>query len=347
MRRRHTQLLEADAAGIRAAAVILRDGGLVAMPTETVYGLGAHALDARAVRGIFEAKGRPTDDPVIVHLAESALVDSIALPTPAALRLGECFWPGPLSLVLPKRAEVPAEVTAGLETVAVRVPSHPVAHAILLESGLPVAAPSANLFGRPSPTTARHVLDDLDGRIDAVVDGGPTQVGVESTIIDLSTVPPRLLRPGGVPSEVIEAVLGVPLDGSSRIHTGPQLAPGMLAVHYAPRTPLVLIVGPPHAARGRLLAEIDDALANGKRVGVLALEEDATHLSHQARVEVVGSWDEPRRSAARLFQALRALDDANLDVLLARELADPTRGLGRALADRLRRASRHVLDSHD
>jgi L-threonylcarbamoyladenylate synthase len=344
MLRRHTRCLAPDLSGIETAAAILRHGGLVALPTETVYGLGGNALDADAVRAIFEAKGRPADDPVIVHLASAINLDHVAVPNPAARRLAERFWPGPLTLVLPKRSVVPDEVTSGLATVGVRVPAHPVARAILEAADLPIAAPSANLFGHPSPTTAQHVLADLDGRIEAVVDGGPTQVGVESTIVDVTSEAPRLLRPGGVPAEAIEAVLGVQLALPEQ-RIGPQLAPGMLAVHYAPRTPLTLIVGP--MARERLIAEIAIALAGGKRVGVLALEEDTASFPRVAHLEVVGSLAAPDRVAAELFAALRRLDAMGLDVLYARDLADPTRGVGRAVADRLRRASRQVLDSRD
>jgi L-threonylcarbamoyladenylate synthase len=255
------------------------------------------------------------------------------------------FWPGPLTLVLPKRAEVPSEVTAGLNTVGVRVPSHPVAQALLQASHLPVAAPSANLFGRPSPTTARHVLDDLDGRIDAVVDGGPTMVGVESTIVDVSSSTPRLLRPGGLAVEAIEAALGVRLE-IARQHAGPQEAPGMLATHYAPRTPLTLLRGAPELARERLLDEVRRATEEGQRVGVIALKEDAAAFPEGVRAEVVGHWNEPEKAARRLFQAMRALDAHGLDVLFARELA-PATGLGRALADRLARASQRLIDIRD
>jgi len=345
MARRHTRLLAADTAGIAAASIILRDGGLVGLPTETVYGLGAHALDAGAVRAIFEAKGRPADDPVIVHVADFSGLERVAIPNSAASRLAEHFWPGPMTLVLPKRPNVPSEVTAGLDTVGVRMPSHAVARAILVEANLPVAAPSANLFGRPSPTTAQHVLDDLDGRIDAVVDGGPTPVGVESTIVDVSREPPRLLRPGGLAAEAIEAALGVRLVVVTRSREGPQVAPGMLAVHYAPRTPLTLVTG--SSARMRLIREVDTALERGQRVGVLALSEDAAALPDGVDVEVVGEWAKPEVSAARLFEAIRRLDAKKLDVLFARELAEPGKGLGRALSDRLRRAAQQVLDTRD
>ncbi|MBV8716613.1 MAG: threonylcarbamoyl-AMP synthase [Chloroflexi bacterium] len=344
MLRRHTRCLTSDLEGIRTAAEILRADGLVALPTETVYGLGGNALSASTVRAIFEAKGRPADDPVIVHLASASALERVAVANQVAAKLADAFWPGPLTLVLPKRPEVPPEVTAGLDTVGVRVPSHPVAAAILRACDLPIAAPSANLFGRPSPTTAQHVLDDLDGRIDAVVDGGPATVGVESTIVDVCSSPARLLRPGGVAAEAIEAVLGERLALPEK-RTGAQLAPGMLPVHYAPRTPLSLVVG--SHARDRLRLEVASALDRGERVGVLALSDDLTYLPGGVRVEVVGGWSEPRVSAARLFDALRALDAAGLDVLFARDLADPELGLGRALADRLRRASRQVLDTRD
>lgn len=341
MARRHTLLLAADQAGVRQAADLLRTGGLVAFPTETVYGLGAHALDVDAVRRIFEAKMRPADDPLIVHVGSIAQLQAIARPSSEALRLGERFWPGPLTLVLPKLAVVPGEVTAGLDTVAVRIPSHAVAHAVLAATDLPIAAPSANLFGRPSPTRAEHVLQDLDGRIDALVDGGPTQVGVESTIVDMSSAPPRLLRPGGLPAEEIEAVLRVKLAGPPASE-GPQMAPGMLPIHYSPHTPLYLV-----GERARLVRAVELALKQGVRVGVLALEEDVQLLPREAHIEVVGSWSDPQQSAARLFDALRALDTARLDVLYARDLADPSVGVGRALADRLRRASRRLIDARE
>ena len=333
---RQTECVRADGGGIERAAAILRAGGLVAFPTETVYGLGAHALDAAAVRGIFEAKGRPADDPVIVHLVSARDLSAVCFPSDTAWRLAETFWPGPLTLVLPKRDVVPPGVSAGLPTVGVRVPSHGVAQALLQSARVPVAAPSANLFGRPSPTTAQHVMDDLRGRIDLVLDGGPANVGVESTIVDLTTHPPRLLRPGGLPAESIEAVLGSRLETPLR-HAGPQEAPGMLDVHYAPRTPLTLFIGP--HAREHLLHEA----ATRQRVGVIALEEDFPLLPYGVHVQVVGSWAAPEVSAARLFQAMRSLDAQGLDVLLVRELADPRMGLGRALADRLRRASQRVV----
>jgi L-threonylcarbamoyladenylate synthase len=341
-----TLVLAPDAAGIARAAALLRAGGLVAFPTETVYGLGANALDAEAVAGIFRAKGRPAEDPLIVHLAAAADLPRVVRAVPRrAERLAAAFWPGPLTLVLPRTDAVPAAVTAGLDTVGVRVPAHPVAHALLAAAGVPVAAPSANLFSRPSPTRAAHVLADLRGRIDAVLDGGPTPVGVESTIVDLSAGAPRLLRPGGVPAEAIEALLGEALDAGPHPATNggagvPQVAPGLLETHYAPRTPLVLVAdADPARARAHLLAEVAGAVRAGRRVGVLALDEDRADLPPGVVAEPVGAWDDPAASAARLFHALRALDAAGLETLYARPLAEPSGGLGRALADRLLRAA--------
>jgi L-threonylcarbamoyladenylate synthase len=263
------------------------------------------------------------------------------------MRLAERFWPGPLTLVLPKRPHVPPEVTAGLDTVAVRVPDHPIARALLVEARLPVAAPSANLFGRPSPTRAEHVLHDLRDRIDAVIDGGRATVGVESTIVDVSGPWPRLLRPGGLATEEIETLLGQPLLPPPQVTRGPRSSPGLMPVHYSPRTALVLIVGEPAAARARLRSEVADAVAAGRRVGVLVLDDDVDSFPPEAVTEIVGGWSDPSASAARLFEAIRSLDAAQLDVLFARDLADVSIGLGKALADRLRRAARRIVDTRD
>jgi len=342
---RTTLVLQPNELGVSRAAELLRAGGLVAFPTETVYGLGAHALDAEAVRRIFGAKGRPANDPLIVHLAVAAGVARVAMPTPMAEQLAERFWPGPLTLVLEKLPIVPSEVTAGLKTVAVRVPAHPIAQALLQHANVPVAAPSANLFSRPSPTRAEHVLEDLAGRIDAVLDGGPTQHGLESTIVDLTGPQPRLLRPGALVAEAIEAALGARLEKHRASTAGPQPSPGLMPTHYAPRTPLILIAGSAPRASERLRAEIDHALVEGKRVGLLLLDEDRQLAASAARAEHVGSWLDPGTSAARLFDALRNLDGAGLDVLFARHLADPSIGLGRALADRLRRAASRIVEA--
>ena len=237
-----------DAARVKAAADILRRGGLLAIPTETVYGLGADALNEDAVARIFEAKGRPQDNPLILHIPASDWLARCCMDVPeAAYRLAEAFWPGPLTMVLNKSPAVPLRVTGGLPTVGVRCPDHAVTRAVIEAAGVPVAAPSANLSGRPSCTTAAHVRADMDGRIDGVVDGGACAVGVESTIIDLTVSPPRLLRPGGLPLEALEAVLGeVALDAAVTRPLGDgerPRAPGMKYRHYAPRAPVTVVTG--------------------------------------------------------------------------------------------------------
>lgn len=309
-------------ADIDAAAAILRRGGIVAFPTETVYGLGAHALDALAVARVFEAKGRPLFDPLIVHIAESEALGSVAAEVPLAAReLARRFWPGPLTLVLPKRPEVPDLTTAGLPTVAVRVPDHHLALDLLRRAGVPVAAPSANPFGRVSPTRAEHVIEQLAGDVDAILDGGPCRVGVESTIVSLAGARPVLLRTGGVPREDVEAVLG-PMERHPE-EEGRPLAPGTLASHYAPRAPVIL------AAPGTF------ELPSG-RVGLLALREPQNRAGYAA-VEVLSPAGDLREAAARLFAALRRLDARGLDLIVAEPV--PDHGLGGAIMDRLRRAA--------
>ena len=311
---------------IAAAADVLARGGLVAMPTETVYGLAAHALDPVAVAEIFEAKNRPHFDPLIVHVAERRQIDDLVAEVPdIAARLMEAFWPGPLTLVLPKRERVPDLVTAGLPSVAIRMPDHPVARELLRQTGLPLAAPSANLFGRVSPTTAEHVAEQLADRIDLILDGGPCRVGLESTIVHVpSDGPPTLLRPGGVPQESIESITG-PLTILRRTDDRlPQLAPGMLTSHYAPRTP-VGIVG------------TVSGLSTPERLGVLSLGPVANPSSFGA-VEVLSPDGDLAVAAANLFAALRRLDRSGVSRIVV--TLCPEEGLGRAINDRLRRAAR-------
>ncbi|MBI4265016.1 MAG: threonylcarbamoyl-AMP synthase [Acidobacteria bacterium] len=332
---------------IARAAGCLRDGGLVAFPTETVYGLGAHARDPDAIRRLFEAKGRPAHDPLIVHVASLEQVEQVAAAVPEMARaLAARFWPGPLTLVLPRGDAVPREVTAGLETVGVRVPSHPVARALLEAARLPIAAPSANLFSRPSPTCAAHVLHDLEGRIDMVLDGGPTTVGVESTVIDLTGDVPTVLRPGAVSLEQLQDVVPTAAAAgpgafgpSAGRKEGAAPSPGLLPLHYAPRTPLVLYRGRANAVRDAILDEARDALARGERVGILATAEDAQALRPlPVVIAELGPEHDVERVAARLYAALRDLDGSGVDVILVRDFSRE-RGLGRALRDRLERAA--------
>jgi L-threonylcarbamoyladenylate synthase len=315
-----------DPSAIADAAEIVRRGGLVAFPTETVYGLGANALDAAAVARIFAAKGRPTFDPLIVHLADRGWLGRAVRTVPeAAANLAARFWPGPLTLVLPKAAVVPDLVTAGLDTVGVRVPDHPAARALLEAADTPIAAPSANLFGQVSPTTAAHVLEQLGDAVDAVLDGGPCRVGVESTIVSFASGAPVVLRPGGVTREDLAAVLGRPV-GFARERAPedtPLVAPGQLERHYATRTPLRLLSGratsPGHLAR----------------VGLLAF--GGTPAPGFAAVEVLAPDGKPATAAANLFAALRRLDARGLDLLLAEPCSEE--GLGSAIMDRLRRCA--------
>jgi L-threonylcarbamoyladenylate synthase len=347
-RRLSVDAREPDVATIREAAEVLCTGGLVAFPTETVYGLGAHALDATAVARIFEAKGRPPTDPLIVHVASVDQLPLIARDVPPlAMTLAAAFWPGPLTMLLARQEAVPPSVTAGLQTVGVRVPSHPVAQALLRAAGLPVAAPSANQFSRPSPTTAAHVLADLDGRIDVVIDGGATVIGVESTIIDLTVTPPLIRRHGGITREAIARI--VP-DVQAATHAlgadTAQPAPGQLLRHYAPRATTTLYQGEVDALSPRVASEIRRAVASGLRVGVLAPEEDLRALA--PRLAAIGSGGRvvtrrcgsraDREEAARmLYGALRELDAAGVDVILA--VTPEPSGIDAAITDRLTRAA--------
>ncbi len=329
---------------IARAAAIIRAGGLVAFPTETVYGLGADALNQEAVARIFIAKGRPVYDPLIVHIADAVQLRRVARSvTETARRLAERFWPGPLTLVLPRAEAVPTVVTAGLDTVAVRCPNHPVALALIEASQTPIAAPSANRFGRTSPTTARHVLDDLNGRIELILDGGPTPIGVESTVLDLTRLTPVILRPGGVPAEALEAELGAIAvqEHAPAPETG-MPSPGLLDRHYAPKAELRLFIGPTDSILPAMRGEAQVQLAAGRRVGVLVADEDAeTFADLDVIGETVGPAADLNAVARRLFGALRALDAQGVEVILARDFG--AHGLATAIRDRLRRAADIVV----
>ena len=330
-----------DAAAIDRAATLIRAGQLVAFPTETVYGLGANALDEQAVSRIFEAKGRPPNDPVIVHIQRLDQLSDVTPPVSGLARaLMEAFWPGPLTLVLPRGPRVPPNVSAGLPTVAIRMPAHPVAAALNAAADVPIAAPSANLFAHSSPTTAQHVYDDLAGRIPLILDGGPTHVGVESTIVDLSGDRPRLLRPGGVPLDAIarlapnvEVVTRYARPGEAALP-----APGMLLKHYSPHAELRLFDGPDELLRRTLVQAAADLLGQGRRVGLLIADEDRVALSGlDAPMVTLGSLHDLAQIARNLFGGLRDLDVQGVDVILAR--AYPPDGIGLAVRDRLIRAA--------
>lgn len=325
---------------IREAARILREGGLVAMPTETVYGLGANALNEEAVGRIFEVKGRPQDNPLILHLSGAQWLPRYCADIPPlAFALARKFWPGPLTLVLKRRNNVPDRVTAGLDTVAVRCPNHPVALALIRELGLPIAAPSANLSGRPSCTSAQEVLEDMDGKIEAVADGGPCAVGVESTILDLTESQPRLLRPGGVPVEAIEALAGaVAVDGAVTGAEGgaSPKAPGMKYRHYAPRAPLTVFSGSPDATAREMARRMSPD------TGIICFDE-YLHLFPNQETRSLGPYNEPGRQARRLFSVLRAFDEIPCAEIYAQ--CPDSRGLGLAVSNRLKRAAGfHVVE---
>ncbi len=329
----------AKPADVARAAELLRQGGLVAFATETVYGLGANALSAEAVARIFAAKGRPSWDPLIVHLAQAEQLAEITdIPPELAervARLAAAFWPGPLTLLLPRRAAVGDGVTAGRELVGVRVPAHPAAQALLRAAGVPVAAPSANTFGHTSPTTAAHVLDDLDGRIDAVLDAGATAIGLESTVLDVTTTPMTVYRPGAVTAEQMTAATGVAVhlfepEIAENAEPKSLPSPGVGIRHYAPRARLRL-VGPSPAALSTAL----QAVSAPDRVGVLL--PTGWPLQGEALVEAWGDWNDANVLAARLFAGLRALDDRGATLILC-PLPQPG-GLADAIRDRLKKAS--------
>lgn len=341
-----TRYIKVDPANPEKAAVeeagrILRQGGLVAFPTETVYGLGANALDGSAAARIFKAKGRPADNPLIVHVANTEEAGTLAEDINQNARvLMETFWPGPLALILPARAAVPAEVTAGLKTVAIRMPDHPVALALIEAAGVPVAAPSANLSGRPSPTTAQHVLQDLDGRIEAVLDGGPTGVGVESTVLDLTVPVPTVLRPGGITPEDLGEVIGRvevdPAAASGVFNRDKHLSPGMKYDHYAPRAPLFLVEGSSEAVALKIAELAGKQRSMGKRVGILSYS-DSHDFSALGEVVLAGMREKPGTVAAGLYAALRRFDELKVDLILAEGLE--VKGVGLAVMNRLRKAS--------
>ena len=312
-----------DAEVILKAAEIIRRGGIVAFPTETVYGLGANGYDPLAVARVFEVKRRPSFDPLILHVAAPSDVEKLVKEIPSdAKKLIERFWPGPLTVVLLKEENVPDIVTAGLPSIAVRMPDHPMALSLIKESRCPIAAPSANPFGYLSPTEAEHVREQLGDQVDLILDGGPCPVGVESTIVSFSEDKPRLLRPGGVSLEDIETIIG-------KVEISPvkdrPSAPGMLSRHYAPRTPIALD-----------WSEKSLDSYKGRRIGLLAFREPDKSLNCN-HIEILSKKGDLREAAASLFAAIRRLDALSLDLILVETV--PEVGLGRAIMDRLRRAS--------
>ena len=341
-----TQLVTMDA--LQAAAGIIRDGGLVAFPTETVYGLGADAMNAEAAAKIYEAKGRPSDNPLIVHIADKEQVDLLAENVPeAAERIMEAFWPGPLTIILNKKKEVPHGTTGGLNTVAIRMPSHPVAQALIRESGCMIAAPSANTSGRPSPTTAAHVMEDMQGRIPMILAGGAVGIGIESTILDMTGEIPMILRPGYITKEMLEKVAGeVDIDPAVAGKQMPEnvvaKAPGMKYRHYAPKGSLVLVEGPEDKVIEKINALTEEKTRLGYKVGVLGTDETLEKYQAGWR-RSIGSRECPDSVAAHLYGLLRECDEQELDYIYSESFfAD---GLGNAIMNRMLKAAGYHLIS--
>lgn len=338
---------EPDPRAVEEAAAVLRGGGLVAFPTETVYGLGANALDRDAVAGIFRAKGRPADNPLIVHVSRPEMLSTLVTSVPpSAEKMIFRFWPGPLTLLFPKSAAVPDIVTAGLPQVAIRMPDHPVAHLLIDAAQIPVAAPSANVSGRPSPTSASDVLEDLDGKIDVVLDGGPCEIGVESTVLDLSGTVPRILRPGGIPREEIAEALGVPVEVVSAEGEieGSSPSPGMKYRHYAPKGEMYLLTGRPEEQRDTAIQRAQEVLKDGKGVAVLSSSENVpAYLGLKEKfpglfhVLELGPRSDPAKIASKLFSSIRRADKLGVSVILSESFDEA--GLGLAIANRLTKAS--------
>lgn len=335
--------IEKDAAPLEDAAIILRRGGTVAFPTETVYGLGACALDEKAVEKIFKAKGRPADNPLIVHICDKKDVTELAKEvTPLAEKLMNAFWPGPLTLIFKRQSIVPNLVTAGLDTVAVRLPDHPVARKLICKSGVPVAAPSANLSGRPSPTCPEHVVDDLMGRVDAIVFGGPTQVGLESTVVDVTGQIPFILRPGAITKEDIEKIVGE--ESKKRFFEKTQIfteeqtpkAPGMKYTHYAPKAFLYLFHGKWEVV-GKAIQEKQFFFENqGISVGILTCDEHREFYNGKC-VKSLGPEGNKKKMAKALFATLRDFDKEGAEVILSESF--PEEEMGEALMNRLSKAA--------
>ena len=331
-----------DPAAMREAGRILKEGGLVAFPTETVYGLGGNALDERASGKIYAAKGRPSDNPLIVHIAETDALFQITEEVPKkAMAMAEAFWPGPLTMIFRKNDKVPLATTGGLSSVAVRMPSHPVALALIREGGGFVAAPSANTSGRPSPTTADHVREDLSGKIDMILDGGPVGIGLESTIVDFTEETPTILRPGYINREMMEKVIGP-------VRTDPGLiaadsavrpkAPGMKYRHYAPKAEMTVVEGEEKAVQEKIRQLASEKIRQGLRVGIIATDESAPFYP-EGIVKSIGARSCEESIARHLYSVLREFDQCGADCIFSEAFDTPQRG--RAIMNRLLKAAGH------
>lgn len=323
---------------IRHAGEVLRQGGLVAFPTETVYGLGADALKSEAAQKIYAAKGRPSDNPLIVHIADWEAVFKIAEVVPQkAQQLADAFWPGPLTMILPKTKAVPYETTGGLDTVAIRMPSHTLARSIIREAGGYVAAPSANTSGRPSPTIAEHVIEDMNGRIDMIVDGGSVGIGLESTIIDLSGTVPVILRPGAITMEMLSEVIGTVELDKGLMDTDSDArpkAPGMKYRHYAPKAQLIVVEGNEAAVAARIRELVEDYAE--EKIGIICTREHARQYPHGI-VKVAGAWEKEEDIARNLYKILREFDQLGVECIYSESFDTPR--MGQAIMNRLLKAA--------
>lgn len=333
-----------DMQAIEEAGRIIREGGLVAFPTETVYGLGGDALNASSSGKIYAAKGRPSDNPLIIHIADMEDLSGIVKEIPeAAYKLAEKFWPGPLTMIFKKAECVPFETTGGLSTVAVRMPSDQIARALIKASGGYVAAPSANLSGRPSPTLARYVIQDMDGRIDMILDGGEADIGLESTIIDLTGEEPMILRPGYVTEEMLKNTIGkitvdrTIIEGNSK--QAPK-APGMKYRHYAPKGSLTIVEGSPEEVAEYIGRQLSECAKQGRKTGVIATDETVEKYSADS-VKSAGSRTDEEQIARHLFRILREFDDEEIEVMYAESFE--SKGVGQAIMNRLLKAAGHQI----
>lgn len=333
-----------QAQDIRLAAQYIKEGALVAFPTETVYGLGGNGLDPEASAKIYAAKGRPSDNPLILHICDMAQLEGLVVEIPeAAKQLAEAFWPGPLTMIFRKAACVPYETTGGLETVAVRMPNHPVALALIRESGVPIAAPSANTSGRPSPTLAAHVFEDMNGKIPMILDGGAVGIGIESTIVDLTEEKPMVLRPGYINRKMLEDVVGEVILDPALLEVKAEVrpkAPGMKYRHYAPKAELAIVKGAPEAVAALINEKIRQGKAEQKTIGVICTTETLPYYK-DGIVKCVGSREHEEEIAQNLFRVLREFDAQQVDAIYSEELNTPM--LGWAVMNRLGKAAAHKV----
>lgn len=330
--------IEKEEYKLKEAAEILQSGGLVAFPTETVYGLGANGLDAKASAKIYAAKGRPSDNPLILHICNEAMLNSLAQNvSETAQKLIKAFWPGPMTLILERQHIVPDQVTGGLNTVGIRMPNHQIALALIKLANTPLAAPSANTSGRPSPTNADTVLADLSGKVEMIIDGGSCEFGLESTIIDCTEQFPTILRPGAITFEMIEQVVGkVKNDPALTSKDSIPKAPGMKYTHYAPKAPMVMLVGAEEKMKFALLDEIKKAEADGQKIAVIVSEELSADIPSHIEKAVYGKRTDVAQIAANLYVALRKFDHRNVDIIFAEGTTQ--KGMGAAIMNRLQKA---------